>query len=422
MDIGIVVEDSGYSKMGFKNPEYGNPGVSGTVFEFLMLIRYLCMASSDREVMVFHFGDNAYPDKCRSIKCNSHSDVVQYAKKQDVLLIVQNGLNVAFYEKLNTESIKTVLWAHNYITGEDAERFSSMANIQRVVFVGREQYDHYIAHDIINKSTFIFNMFDSEQKTYYRNLKLKPIVTYTGSLIPAKGFHMLAHVWKDVLKKVPEAQLNVLGSGKLYDRRAMLGKYGIAEENYENSFISSLVDERNAILPSVHFWGVIGEEKVNIYHETMVGVMNPTGASETFGLSGVEMEACGIPIVTKKKYGLLDTVENKKTGFLINNEKELLTAIVKLLKDRELNEVMGQNAKAFVSTRFSPNKIIKQWIQMFEDIESGKGAVYCKPDSNFKNDWKWLLLLNRKCREIIPAFPSIIGYRTRKREKGKISR
>lgn len=419
MIIGIVVEDSGYSKMNFKNPEYGNPGVSGTVFEFLMLIRYLCMTSSDKEVEVFHFGDNVYPDKCQLVRCNSHNDVVQYAKKQDILLIVQNGLDDTFYEKLNIESIKTILWAHNYITGEDAECFSSMENVQRVVFVGREQYDHYVAHDIIKKSTYIYNMFDSKQKTYYRNKKLKPVVTYTGSLIPAKGFHMLAHVWKDVLKEVPEAQLNVLGSGKLYDRRAVLGKYEIAEENYESSFISSLLDESGAILPSVRFWGVVGEEKVDMYHETMVGVMNPTGTSETFGLSGVEMEACGIPIVTRKKYGLLDTVEDKKTGFLINNEKELLAAIVKLLKNKELNENMGNNAKNFVSARFSPNEIIKQWTQMFDDIESGKSAVYCKPDSNFENDWKWLMILNRGCKKIFPAFPSLIGYKARKRKKGK---
>lgn len=419
MFIGIIVEDSGYSKMNFKNPEYGNPGVSGTVFEFLMLIKYLCKNQLGRNVMVFHFGDNIYPDNCQAINCKSHTEIIEYIKKKDVLLIIQNGLKKSFYNILNEESVKTILWAHNYMAGEEIERFSAMKNIKRVVFVGKEQYDHYIAHDIIKKSTYIYNMFDSKQKLYYRNEKLEPIVTYTGSLIHAKGFHMLAHIWKKVLIEVPKAQLYVLGGGNLYDRRAILGKYGIAEDNYERSFIDSITDEEGKLLSSVHFLGVVGEEKVAIYHKTMVGVMNPTGISETFGLSGVEMEACGIPVISKKKYGLLDTIKHKKTGLLINNEKELLNAILILLKNEKLNENMGENAKIFVTEKFSPEKIIKQWIQLFKDIELEKPVIYYKPNTNLGNDWKWLMLLNRGCRMLFPQFPSLIGYKSRKRLKRK---
>ena len=95
-------------------------------------------------------------------------------------------------------------------------------------------------------------------------------VTYIGSLVPTKGFHLLANAWKAVLAEVPDAQLHVVGSGKLYDRNSKLGAYGIAEESYENSFIKGITDRAGELLPSVHFHGVMGEEKKELIARTSV--------------------------------------------------------------------------------------------------------------------------------------------------------
>ena len=52
-------------------------------------------------------------------------------------------------------------------------------------------------------------------------------------------------IWPDVVKQVPDAQLYVIGSGKVYDENAKLGKYNIAEESYEKKFMSYLEQEEN---------------------------------------------------------------------------------------------------------------------------------------------------------------------------------
>ena len=127
MIIGILVEDEGYSKMDFSHPELGNPGVSGTVFEFLMLIRYLGLYYINGTVTVFHFGKNTYPENCKTVRLSSHDQVTLYHDKGIDILVVQNGLPYSFYEKLEENSINTILWAHNYLSGEDVERFNGMA-------------------------------------------------------------------------------------------------------------------------------------------------------------------------------------------------------------------------------------------------------------------------------------------------------
>ena len=51
-------------------------------------------------------------------------------------------------------------------------------------------------------------------------------------------------------------------------------------------------------MPSVHFHGVMGEEKKELIARTSVGVANPSGRTETFGISAIDFSSRGVPVVT----------------------------------------------------------------------------------------------------------------------------
>ena len=239
------------------------------------------------------------------------------------------------------------------------------------------------------KSTYIYNMINTS-RTAKERCVVQPSVTYIGSLVPAKGFHLLAKIWPSVLARVPDAQLNVIGTGKVYDRNAVLGKYGIAQESYENEFMPYLTDENSDILPSVHFLGLLGEEKEDILCQTAVGVVNPTALTETFCISAVEMQLCGVPVVSKKKWGLLDTIKDRKTGFLYTSEKEFVDRVVQLLLDKELNAQFGCQGQAFVKNTFEAGILIHQWIDLLKDVYNDVPATYAGVQGNWGNDLKFL--------------------------------
>ena len=94
---------------------------------------------------------------------------------------------------------------------------------------------------------------------------------YVVSLVPAKGFYLLASSWPAVLAKLPDSQLCVVGAGKLYNRNSVLGKWNIADEKFENKFMKHITND-NQVLPSVHFLGVLGEEKNDLLLKCRVGV------------------------------------------------------------------------------------------------------------------------------------------------------
>ena len=397
MKVGLLLNDIGFSGIDLSNPWTGNPGIGGTQYCFVMLGKALVEAS-EYEVVCFHYNDtNNLDSKIESVIVKNEKDAIQEASKCNIdVFILKSPTDPIVYDEIEKRKLKTISWAHNYILDRNLELHKRTQYIKRVVFVGKQEYDRYIDDDIINKSDYIFNMFKSNNE-HQRKESVSNIVTYTGSLVKQKGFHILAEVWKDILKKVPDAQLYVIGSGSLYNSNEKLGSYGIAAESYEKMFMPFLVDEKGQILSSVHFMGKMGAEKSKVYEMTKVGVMNPSARTETFGLSAVEMNEFGIPVCTEGKNGLPDTVVNGHTGLLSHGKRALENNIVKLLKDTKYNLWLGNQGKEFIK-KFEPGVIAQEWIKEIEDVYLDKKVSYKKPEDYYGNNAKWLRIVNRFLR------------------------
>lgn len=410
MKIGILYDDGGSVGLDLRRPDLGNPGVGGSQFCFLMLVLYYKKHYPNDQILLYHTNDagNIYGD---DIECKHISDLNSFAtecKKDGIDILLINFSRLKILDKsIEDNQIKTIVWVHNFITGEFLKIAKKNRYVRRIVFVGKEQYDRYIDDDLIGKSECIFNMFNSECEEYTRNAILAPIVTYTGAIVKGKGFHALAIHWKDVLKLVPNAELYVIGSGKLYDRKAKMGSYGIATEAYEHEFMPYLTDDNGDILKSVHFCGILGSEKVDIYKKTKVGVINPTARTEICPLSAIEMEACGIPVVSKFKNGMPDVIENGVTGMLSYSARDFKKNLIKLLTDDFLNEKYSVNAKKYIAEKFAPEKIIVQWNNTFNAVLNDEKPIFDKPTKNWNNNYKWIRVINRETRKIFGFIPSV---------------
>jgi Glycosyltransferase len=395
--------------MGLQYPEEGNPGIGGTEYCYLMLAKYLIISGLNVEVIIYHYhNSNKLPNNVKDVIIQSDEECISNCKNDGVdfiLFCTEHGEK--WYELLKEYEQSAILWAHCFVSPEELRWASTSQYIRRVVFVGRQMYDMYIDHDIIKKSTYIFNMFHVKESN--ERMKLDHNVIYIGSLVQGKGFDYLAKIWKNILEKVPDAQLYVIGSGKLYRRDSKLGKFNLAEEAFEQKFMPHLINKNEEIDNSVHFLGLLGSEKEYYIKRATVGVINPSARTETFGISGVEFEACGVPVVTKGSLGLLDTIINKKTGLLHNNEKEFTKNLVTLLTDSELNSRLGANAKLFVAESFEPKVLIQNWINLFISTYQNSPVIYQPPVNYWMKNNKWIRGINRFLRfnlklKFIPSY------------------
>ncbi len=415
MKIAIFIDNENILGVDCRNPENGNPGIGGTEYCILLLAQVYKKAYPNDEVVLFATKQGMLPKTDAVEIVSGPMEIGNVFKKTqaDILLIsaVYHGepLSQDFFKMIETNQIKTILWGHNFYLSDFCNKISGCSYVKANVFVGRQQYDRYVDHKVIKKSTYIYNMYP--QPVYEaRKENSNHAVTYIGLLVPLKGFHVLAQAWKSILTEVPDAELNVIGSGKLYGRNSKLGRYGIADEEYERQFMPGLTEPDGSIMPSVHFWGVLGVEKNDVIRNTCVGVVNPTGRTETFGISALDFESMSVPVVTIAKGGFLDTVLNEETGLLYGHTDDFAKDIIMLLKNDKLNEQYGRDGVQLCK-KFTPDKIIKEWNRLFMKVLNDEKMEYIEPDSFMTTNLKKYRCLNRKIKNAIGVeYPiSVIG-------------
>lgn len=412
----IALYCSGGVNLDFSTPQKGNPGGGGLQQAYLMLAWSLANFS-DVTINFYHRGINKLPCGVNSYLVHDYKELFDLVKlhENDIFIFPVLGEHeIIDALKSASQDIIYIAWVHNYVNHSLIKYIYEIHSVKRIVFVSHELYDHYIDSEALTKCTFIFNMFDGRYFTARNTDSLsKHIVTYTAGLYKNKTFHVLASMWKDILHEVPDAKLYVIGSGKLYNKDSKLGPLGLADEEYEAVFTEALMSD-GKLLPSVKFLGLMGQEKSEIYNITSVGITNFN--RETFCYTALEMEACAIPVVNKATGGFLDTVKHGVTGLQGKNYDEIKRYIIMLLKDKELNLRLGRQAHEFASSAFLPEKIIKQWLKLFDDVMNGKPAEYLKPSGNFREHYKWLKIINRWLRlhHLSPASLHEIWYMVHK--------
>lgn len=396
--VAFYFDNSRISQVDCRDIESGNPGIGGTEYLFLLISTLLTKSDNNIDITVFNTSKGWIPECLKVQIFTSINDAYVYADNHGYdYFVFRPQIGESFEEELKSSSFngktKLIPWCHNFITYKQLSLYSKSDMIARIICVGREQMDSYMDLPAYNKSDYIYNCFDIDEDTIaaVRNNSFserKNIVTYIGSIVPAKGFHILAKAWPEIEKSVPDAQLYVIGSGQLYDRNAVMGSFNIAENTYESMFMRYLTNGEK-IKDNVHFMGIMGKEKESILLKTKVGVPNPSGNTETFGLTALEFQSNGAKVITKKCAGYMDTVFN---GNLYSDEKNIAKLIINALKSKDLDyESFVKKNDAF----FSRDMVIKQWEKLFKDgyvLEPADRSFSKLPNKEFRLKWlKYIL-------------------------------
>ncbi len=127
---------------------------------------------------------------------------------------------------------------------------------------------------------------------------------------------------------------------------------------------------------------IIEQEKTNvILHEPTADILEKykessmllmTSKFEPFGLVMPEAMSCGLPVVAFDcPYGPAEIITDGEDGFLIKNRDihAFADKVCRLIENPPLRKEMGKQA-IISSQRFSPEKIMPMWKQLFESMVS----------------------------------------------------
>src|SRR4029450_11415028 len=91
---------------------------------------------------------------------------------------------------------------------------------------------------------------------------------------------------------------------------------------------------------------------------------------ESFGVSALEAQACGVPVVGSDAGGLPEVVQHTETGFLlpVGDIEGMAARTIELLKDDERSRTMGQAGRRRVTSLFGDDRIVTQYERYYERI------------------------------------------------------
>lgn len=154
------------------------------------------------------------------------------------------------------------------------------------------------------------------------------LIIYLGRLKKYKNVDHLIQAMAIVRAEVPGARLMILGTG---DRRraleALSRSLGLGE--------------------AVRFTGYVSaEEKVRLLSRAEVAAF--PSSKEGWGITVIEANARGVPVVATRVPGLRDAVVDGETGLLVplGDREAMAWALIGLLRDREERERLAGNAMA----------------------------------------------------------------------------
>ena len=158
------------------------------------------------------------------------------------------------------------------------------------------------------------------------NKNSNPTVTYFGRLKKYKSVDHLFKAFAIVKKDIPNARLEIMGRGDFQPELELLAaKLGISDSLIFHGFVTEEV--KTELLTSTH-------------------VVVNTSMKEGWGITNIEANACGTPVISANVPGLRDSVDVGKSGLLYEygNINELANYIYKVLTDDKFRCELSEGA------------------------------------------------------------------------------
>ena len=88
------------------------------------------------------------------------------------------------------------------------------------------------------------------------------------------------------------------------------------------------------------------------------------------GLKAIQYMAIGLPVVASNLGCNNRVIENNISGLLVNNKKEWIESLSRLIENNQLRKFLGKNAREKVENYFSVNANKKKYLSIFQKVYS----------------------------------------------------
>ncbi len=144
---------------------------------------------------------------------------------------------------------------------------------------------------------------------------------------------------------------------------------------YTLSFTSGLRNQSTEqAIPYAQSLGLLSDKGLVEAYQNADALLFPT-RYEGFGYAAAEAMASGLPIITSDCSSLPELVDDGKGGALcqVDEVNDFVDAVKRLARSPELCQKMGEYNRQKALTYYNPERMGREYIQLFEQLLMGKG-------------------------------------------------
>ncbi len=194
---------------------------------------------------------------------------------------------------------------------------------------------------------------DEDQKRQLRHkydLGEAPVLGIIARLSDVKGQDVLIDAMTKIREQVPDVKLIMAGEGKMEPAlRGMVKRLGLEQ----TVFFYPLTYKVSEILP-------------------VLDIFVMPSRQEGLGLSIMEAQASGVPVVASRVGGIPSLIESGKTGFLVEPEDPaaLAQTILGALRDKGRLAQIAKAGREFVRERCSADMMVEKTLTLYKSVIS----------------------------------------------------
>ena len=191
----------------------------------------------------------------------------------------------------------------------------------------------------INYLATVYNGVDVEQFEY--NSEPGEYLFFSGRITPDKGVKEAVQV-----AKATKRQLLIAGP---------LAKSDYA---YFDEHVKPYLDDK------ILYLGMLEKDQLIKYYRRAYALLVPIQWQEPFGLTMIEANACGTPVIAFRRGAVPEIIVESKNGFIVDNTAEMILAV------GQIPSIGRKNCRDHVLKRFSNERMTKEYEKAFKKVIS----------------------------------------------------
>jgi lipopolysaccharide heptosyltransferase II len=189
-------------------------------------------------------------------------------------------------------------------------------------------------------------------------------IAVIGRITPIKGHVYLIRAMSKVARIIPNVKLYIIGNPP-------------ASKHKYRQELEVLV-KRLSLSKYVDFSGDC--DNVPDRLKSIDLLVMPSIGEETFGRVIIEAQASGVPVIASRIGGIVDIIKDDYSGILVNprDYSGLAEAMLLVIKDKELQNRLSKNARAYVEKKFTLEAMYDKTMRVYGEALNSFNVLILK--------------------------------------------